>query len=124
MNSEHYRSIASAMKLARDDQAALRQAQRDVERHCGLALDGVDAADVYRSGLESRGVSRNDTAGLNALELRAVLRNLARHGSRSFDEMRSGMAYDDAAGGDETLSAILDGIPQPRDYTTRSDLRR
>ena len=30
----------------------LRQAERDVALHCGMAFDGATAADVYRAGLD------------------------------------------------------------------------
>jgi hypothetical protein len=57
-----------------DEMRDLRQAERDVAQHCGMAFDGDSAEEVYRSALEHHfGVPRSKTASLSASHLRVVL---------------------------------------------------
>src|ERR1700727_1384516 len=104
----------------------LRQAERDVTLHCnGVAFDGASAADVYRAGLDHIGVSRRQTAGLSASELRVILKNLPisnRGGVVS--GASASMAYDSASHGSSVLDSILKGVPRPRDLSHRNDFRR
>jgi hypothetical protein len=102
----------------------LRQAEKDVALHCGgMAFDGATAADVYRAGLDHIGVSRRETAGLSASELRVILKNLPRSGAGGVTRS-SAMAFDSASHGPSALDGILRGIKPPRDRSTRNDFRR
>jgi hypothetical protein len=104
----------------------LRQAERDVALHCGgMAFDGATAADVYRAGLDHIGVSRRETAGLSASELRVILKNLPLSGAGGVVTRSSAaMAYDSASHGPSVLDSILKGIKPPRDFSHRNDFRR
>jgi hypothetical protein len=105
----------------------LRQAERDVALHCGgMAFDdGATAADVYRAGLDHIGVSRRETAGLSASELRVILKNLPiSHRGGVVSGASAAMAYDSASHGPSVLDSILKGVPRPRDLSHRNDFRR
>lgn len=106
--------------------AELRQAEKDVALHCGgMAFDGATAADVYKAGLDHIGVSRRETAGLSASELRILLRNLPRSGAGGVVTRSSAsMAYDSASHGPSVLDSILKGVRRPRDLSNRNDFRR
>ena len=104
----------------------LRQAERDVALHCnGMAFDGATAADVYRAGLDHIGVSRRETAGLSASELRVILKNLPiSHRGGVVSGSSAAMAYDSASQGPSVLDSILKGVRRPRDLSNRNDFRR
>jgi hypothetical protein len=104
----------------------LRQAERDVALHCGgVAFDGATAADVYRAGLDHIGVSRRETAGLSASELRVILKNLPiSHRGGVVSGSSAAMAYDSASQGPSVLDSILKGVRRPRDLSNRNDFRR
>ena len=105
--------------------AELRQAERDVALYCGMAFDGATtAAEAYRAGLDHIGVSRRETAGLSATELRVLLKNLPRSGAGGVTRSSAAMAYDSASHGPSVLDSILRGIKQPRDGSHRNDFRR
>jgi hypothetical protein len=90
-----------------------------------MAFDGATAADVYRAGLDHIGVSRRETAGLSASELRVILKNLPLSGAGDVVTRSSAaMAYDSASHGPSVLDSILKGIKPPRDRSTRNDFRR
>ena len=104
----------------------LRQAERDVALHCGgMAFDGATAEEVYRAGLDHIGVSRRETAGLSASELRMILKNLPiSHRGGVVSGASASMAYDSASHGPSVLNSILKGVPRPRDLSHRNDFRR
>ena len=104
----------------------LRQAERAVALHCGgMAFDGATAADVYRAGLDHIGVSRRETAGLSASELRVILKNLPiSHRGGVVSGSSAAMAYDSASHGSSVLDSILKGVRRPRDLSNRNDFRR
>jgi hypothetical protein len=106
--------------------AELRQAEKDVALHCGgMAFDGATAADVYRAGLDHIGVSRRETAGLSASELRVILKNLPiSHRGGVVSGSSAAMAYDSASQGPSVLDSILKGVRRPRDLSNRNDFRR
>ena len=106
--------------------AELRQAEKDVAFHCGvMAFDGATAADVYRAGLDHIGVSRRETAGLSASELRVILKNLPiSHRGGVVSGSSAAMAYDSASHGSSVLDSILKGVRRPRDLSNRNDFRR
>ena len=104
----------------------LRQAERDVALHCGgMAFDGATAEEVYRAGLDHVGVSRRETAGLSASELRVILKNLPiSHRGGVVSGASASMAYDSASHGPSVLDSILKGVRRPRDLSNRNDFRR
>ena len=104
----------------------LRQAERDVALHCGgMAFDGATAEEVYRAGLDHVGVSRRETAGLSASELRVILKNLPiSHRGGVVSGSSAAMAYDSASQGPSVLDSILKGVRRPRDLSNRNDFRR
>ena len=106
--------------------AELRQAEEDVALHCGgMAFDGSTAADVYRAGLDHVGVSRRETAGLSASELRVILKNLPiSHRGGVVSGASASMAYDSASHGPSVLDSVLKGVRRPRDLSNRNDFRR
>jgi hypothetical protein len=106
--------------------AELRQAEKDVALHCGgMAFDGASATDVYRAGLDHIGVSRRETAGLSASELRVILKNLPiSHRGGVVSGSSAAMAYDSASQGPSVLDSILKGVRRPRDLSNRNDFRR
>jgi hypothetical protein len=86
-----------------------------------MAFDsGGGAEEVYQAGLEHIGIPRRETAGMNAAQLRVLLKNVrtsqASHGAPA-------MAYDGSAGS-SALDGILKGIKPPRDGSHRNDFRR
>jgi hypothetical protein len=104
----------------------LRQAERDVALHCGgMAFDGATAEEVYRAGLDHVGVSRRETAGLSASELRVILKNLPiSHRGGVVSGSSASMAYDSASHGPSVLDSVLKGVRRPRDLSNRNDFRR
>jgi hypothetical protein len=121
----YYKTLGQIEDRVTARMAELRQAERDVALHCsGMAFDGATAADVYRAGLDHVGVSRRETAGLSASELRVILKNLPRSGAGGVVTRSSAMAMDanESTGG--PLDSILKGIPRPRDRSHRNDFRR
>jgi hypothetical protein len=105
---------------------AIRQAEIDVRPfvgNSGMALDSAEA--IYRHALvEGCGLPEQDVRHLNVNSLRVLLKHQPTPSSQAW-RSRPAMAFDSSSGvGDPTLSAILDGIPRPRDYTTKADLRR
>jgi hypothetical protein len=104
----------------------LRQAERDVALHCGgMAFDGATAEEVYRAGLDHVGVSRRETAGLSASELRVILKNLPiSHRGGVVSGASASMAYDSASHGPSVLDSVLKGVRRPRDLSNRNDFRR
>jgi hypothetical protein len=100
----------------------LRQAEKDASIYCdGMAFDANSAAEVYRAALDHIGVSRRDTAGMNATALRVLLKSV-----RTSQASRGApaMAYDSASQGPSVLDSILAGVRHPRDLSTRNDFRR
>jgi hypothetical protein len=101
---------------------ALSQAHSDVAQYCnGLAVDSSSAEAIYTSGLESLGIARREIAGMNAAEMRALLKAVkkswASHGAPAM-----AMDANESTGG--PLDSILRGIKPPRDRTTINDRRR
>jgi hypothetical protein len=101
--------------------AALRQAERDVAQHCGMAFDGATAEDVYRAGLNHLGIARTETASMNVAGLRALLKHRPAPGSQAWRNAPA-MAYDSKE--PSVLDGILDGLKPPRDRSTRNDFLR
>jgi hypothetical protein len=124
MNSyRDYNIVHAAVDRASSAMNERLQADREVAKYCGgLAFDGVSATEVYRNALDHCGVSRNETAGLSASALRVLLKNLPRSGAGGTVDSAS-MAFD-AGEGSSVLSSILDGIPAPKNISTRSDRLR
>jgi hypothetical protein len=124
--SGYYKTLGQIEDRVMARAAELRQAEKDVALRCGgMAFDGATAADVYRAGLDHIGVSRRETAGLSASELRVILKNLPLSGAGGVVTRSSaGMAYDSASQGPSVLDSILKGVRRPRDLSNRNDFRR
>jgi hypothetical protein len=123
VNYNSYNIAHAAADLAISAVAEMRQAEKDVALFCnGLAFDAKSPVDIYRAGLDHCGVPMRETAGLNAAALRVLLKNLPRSGAGGTVGSES-MAMD-ASEGSSALSSILDGIPVPRNLSTRSDRLR
>jgi hypothetical protein len=129
LDERRFNNMTSSYDIARsvrarivDEMRDLRQAERDVAQHCGMAFDGDSAEEVYRSALEHHfGVPRSKTAGLSASHLRVVLKNLPVPGSPRFGQRSAAMAFDGASDG--KLDSILRGAPELTDLSTRNDVR-
>jgi hypothetical protein len=120
----YYKTLGQIEDRVTERMNALRQADCDVALHCdGMAFDGATAADVYRAGLDHLGVPMRETAGLGYATLRVILKNLPRSGAGGTVGSAAAMAFD-ASEGSSALSSILDGIPVPRNLSTRSDRLR
>jgi hypothetical protein len=124
--SGYYKTLGQIEDRVMARAAELRQAEKDVALHCGgMAFDGATAADVYRAGLDHIGVSRRETAGLSASELRVILKNLPiSHRGGVVSGASAAMAYDSASHGPSVLDSILKGVRRPRDLSHRNDFRR
>jgi hypothetical protein len=124
MNSyREYNTVHAAVDLATSAMNERLQADRDVAKYCdGMAFDGASATEVYRNALDHCGVSRNETAGLSASALKAILKNLPRSGSGGAVTSYSASLAMDASSGNSTLDAILKGIPAPRNLTGRGEI--
>jgi hypothetical protein len=101
--------------------AALRQAERDVAQHCGMAFDGATAEDVYRAGLNHLGIAKADLSGMNVAGLRALLKHTPRPGSPAW---RNAPALPQDSKAPSVLDDILAGMKPPRDRSTRNDFLR
>jgi hypothetical protein len=124
--SGYYKTLGQIEDRVMARAAELRQAEKDVALRCGgMAFDGASAADVYRAGLDHVGVSRRETAGLSASELRVILKNLPLSGAGGVVTRSSAaMAFDSASQGPSVLDSILKGVRRPRDLSNRNDFRR
>jgi hypothetical protein len=88
-----------------------------------LAMSAHGAVHVYRAGLDYLSVSKRDTVGLRAPELRVILKTLPRFGTGGVVTRSSAaMAFDSTA--TSALDSILKGIKPPRDQSTHNDFRR
>jgi hypothetical protein len=123
--SGYYKTLGEIEDRVTARMADLRQAEREVAIHCnGMAFDGASAEEVYRAGLDHLGVSRRDTSGMAATELRILLKNLPLSGAGGVvTRSPAAMAFD-ASEGSSPLDSILKGIKPPRDLSTRNDFRR
>ena len=109
--ASYFRTLGQIEDRVTARMTELRQAERDVALRCGgMAFDGATAADVYRAGLDHIGVSRRETAGLSATELRVLLKNLPRSGAGGVVTRSSAaMAYDSASHGPSVLELDPEG---------------
>jgi hypothetical protein len=120
--SGYYKTMAEIEGRVTSRMADLRQAHIDVAQYCnGLAVDSNSVEVIYTSGLESLGIARRETAGMNAAEMRPLLKAVknswASHGAPAM-----AMDANESTGG--PLDSILKGIPRPRDRSHRNDFRR
>jgi hypothetical protein len=99
----------------------MREAEREVASYCGgMAFDGGDASEIYRSALRHLGVPAADLAGMNVAGLRALLKHTPRPGSPAW---RSAPMANDSKE-PSVLDSILAGQKPPRDRSDRNDFRR
>jgi hypothetical protein len=125
-NASYFKTLGQIEDRVTSRMTELRQAEHDVALHCpGMAADTVGSAEeLYRAGLEHCGVSKRETAGLDARTLRILLKNLPRSGAGgSVRASSASMAYD-SAGGSGVLDTILKGIKPPRNGSHRNDFLR
>src|ERR1700677_871962 len=111
----YFKTLGQIEERVRARAADLRQAEKDVSFHCGgVAFDGSTAADVYRAGLDHVGVSRRETVGLSASELRVILKNLPiSHRGRVVRGASASLAYDSASDGPSVLDFDSEGRQAP-----------
>ena len=118
--ASYYKTLGQIEDRVMAKTAELRQAEKDVSLHCGMAFDGQSAEEVYRAGLDHIGVPRSETAGLNIHSLRALLKHRPTPGSPAW-RSTTAMAFDSTP---SVLDGILKGIKAPRDLSNRNDFRR
>ena len=118
----YYKTLGQIEDRVTERMGALRQAEREVTAQFGMTFDGASAEEIYRKALDHCGISRGETAGLNAQSLRVLLKTRPTPGSRAWRDAPA-MAYDTKSG-PSPLDGILAGVKPPRDQTTRNDLRR